>query len=263
MRHLTSKRSTFALGHRIYSLLLTFLLASCIHLQVQSFSSIAIPQSFHRRIIANSHLKRRQGDTNLCSTPNNEDVRPDDPNYLYYRPQSRAAPQGGKWAYTEPNIRRAAQTFLDIRAIGGVESTNDLYARSPGRFEYWYVGKLARTDGTVSLELAVATVWNMVEEHACRLRPVELGREFGNIELWVAKGDSELEMSQAVAGDSGFGLMGLKKMEEMNLKKMEKAVEMGGRQDVKTLEVGFMAEVVTNTGKGFYIVRDDLGKVMQ
>ena len=195
------------------------------------------------------------------SNPNNGDDRSDDPNYLYYRPQSRPQPQGGEWAYTEPNIRRSAQTFLDIRSIGGSECTNDIYVRSPGRFEYWYIGKMARTDGTVSLERAVSRVWNIVEEHACRLRPVELGREFGQMEVWVAKGDSEMEMSQALAGDGGLGLEGLKKMDEKNLKKMEKVVE--GSEEVKALEVGLMAEVVTNTGKGFYIVRDDRGKIMQ
>ena len=115
----------------------------------------------------------------------------------------------------------------------------------------------------MSLPKAVSCVWNMVEEHACRLRPVELGREFGKMEVWVAKGDTELEMSQATAAgvDTGFGLEGLQKMEDMNLKKMEKFVD--GIENVKNLEVGFMAEVVTNTGSGFYIVRDDLGKIMQ
>ena len=43
-----------------------------------------------------------------------------------------------------------------IREIGGVECTNDVYARSPSRFEYWYIGKLARTDGTVGIRVAVA-----------------------------------------------------------------------------------------------------------
>jgi len=103
-----------------------------------------------------------------------------------------------------------------------------------------------------------------MEEHAVRLRPIELGREFGNLEIWVAKGDSELEMSQAVAGNAaaeGYGLEGMKSMERKSLKKMERDVV--GSEKVKLLEVGFMAEYVTNTGQGFYIVRDDQGKVMQ
>lgn len=101
-----------------------------------------------------------------------------------------------------------------------------------------------------------------MEEHACRLRPVELGREFGRMEMWIARGDSELEMSQASATDNGgYGLEGLRAMENMNLKKMERYA--AGSENVKNLEVGFMAEVVTNTGQGFYIVRDDQGRVMQ
>ncbi|GFH56564.1 hypothetical protein CTEN210_13040 [Chaetoceros tenuissimus] len=199
---------------------------------------------------------------NTSTDPIKEAEESDDPNYLYYRPQARAAPQGGAFAYTEPNIRRSAETFKMIREIGGVECTNDVYARSPSRFEYWYIGKLARTDGTVGLREAVAKCWNIMEEHAVRLRPVELGREFGNLEIWLANGDTELEMSQAVAGsDGGYGLDGLKKMEAMNLKKMEKNVE--GIENVKIKEVGFMCEYVTNTGQGFFIVRDDQGRVMQ
>ena len=191
-----------------------------------------------------------------------EEEESDDPNYLYYRPQARAAPQGGAFAYTEPNIRRSAETFKMIREIGGVECTNDVYVRSPSRFEYWFIGKLARTDGTVGLREAVAKCWNIMEEHAVRLRPVELGREFGNLEIWLANGDTELEMSQAVAGsDGGYGLDGLKQMDAMNLKKMEKNVE--GTENVKIKEIGFMCEYVTNTGQGFFIVRDDQGRVMQ
>jgi hypothetical protein len=226
--------------------------------QIQNQKQMQRPAS-HMNVhkITNTQLRASE------SNKDDEDKRSDDPNYLYYRPQSRPKPQGGEWAYTEPNIRRSAQTFLNIRSIGGSECTNDVYVRSPDRFEYWYVGKIARTDGTVSLPKAVSCVWNMVEEHACRLRPVELGREFGKMEVCVAKGDTELEMSQATAAgvDTGFGLEGLQKMEEMTVKKMEKFVD--GIENVTNLEVGFMAEVVTNTGSGFYIVRDDLGKIMQ
>ncbi len=201
----------------------------------------------------------------LLSSPSQED-----PEYLYYRPQSRAPAQGGRWAYTEPNIRRSAETFKNIRAIGGADCTNDIYARSishPSQsFQYWYIGKVARTDGTVTLNQAVSCMWNLLEEHACRLRPVELGREFGKLELWAAKGDTELAMSQALgmgggSSEGGYGLEGLKREESKNLTKMNRFTE--GVDDVKEIEVGFIAEVVTNSGQGFYIVRDDDGKLMQ
>lgn len=97
--------------------------------------------------------------------------------------------------------------------------------------------------------------WNMMEEHAVRLRPVELGRDFGNLEIWIARGDSELEMSQAVGG-------GWDDLEKCALKKMQRFV--GEDVDkVSLMEVGFMAEFVTNSGKGFYIIRNEKGQVMQ
>jgi len=219
-----------------------------------------------RRLQSPSHSHSQSSFSFASSSSNDESPVPEseDP-YLYYRPQSRPAAQGGAFAYTEPNIRRSANTFLSIRSIGGVDCTNDIYVRIGNRFEYWYIGKLARTDGTVGLEQAVSRCWNMMEEHAVRLRPIELGREFGNMEIWVARGDSELEMSQAVAGAGNaaesYGLEGMKNIEKTSLRKMESDVV--GSEKVKLLEVGFMAEYVTNTGQGFYIVRDDQGKIMQ
>jgi hypothetical protein len=199
------------------------------------------------------------------SSENNDTSNNDEtPNYFYYRPQSRPAPQGGPFAYTESNIRRSANTFLSIRSIGGVDCTNDVYARSPNRFEYWYIGKIARTDGTVGLEEAVSKCWNMMEEHAVRLRPVELGRDFGNLEIWVARGDSELEMSQAVSGgvnNNNNSYSVEDDWKRFSLKKMQRDVE--GIDRVNLLEVGFMAEFVTNNGKGFYIIRNEKGQVMQ
>jgi hypothetical protein len=175
---------------------------------------------------------------------------------LLYRPGKRAVPQG-EFAYTETNVRKSAETFKRIRDIGGKECTNDIYVRNPSSFEYFYVGKVARTDGTVTLNQAVSRLWNLIEEHATRLRPVELGREFGRVEVWTAPGDTEFEMSQAFATSTG----GSDNVEKMNLTKMDKFSD--GYEKVKRLEVGFMAEVVTNMGKGFCIVRDDEGKVMQ
>jgi len=172
-------------------------------------------------------------------------------------------------AYIESNVRRSASTFLSIRSVGGVGCTNDVYVRDPDTktdkggdqgqvpmsSQFFYVGKIARCDGTVPTPtMAVARAWNLIEEHACRLRPVELGRGFGRLEVWVSKGrgDKELEMSLAGTGDGD---------EEMALAKMERFVE--GSEGVGVSEVGFMAEVVTNRGQGLYIIRDGEGRVMQ
>jgi len=172
-------------------------------------------------------------------------------------------------AYIESNIRRSASTFLSIRSVGGVECTNDVYVRDPDATtgptadddaaqvssQFFYVGKIARCDGTVPTPtLAVARAWNLIEEHACRLRPVELGRGYGRLEMWVSKGrgDQELEMSLAGVGDGD---------EDMALVKMERVVE--GSEGVGLSEVGFMAEVVTNRGQGLFIIRDGDGKVVR
>ena len=210
-----------------------------------------IKQQYHGHSIPSST-------TILTSSPsdntNDETTNP----YEYYRPQSRSPPIGGDMAYTEDNIRRSATTFQSIRKIGGATCTDDIYVSSnKSPFQYWYIGKIARTDGTVSLEQGIARIWNLIEEHACRLRAVELGREYGTIQVWCSKcGDTELLLSQATTtNDNGDD------DDNVSLMKMEQQVT--GSKNVSVSEVGFMAEVVTNQGQGFYIIRDDQGKLMQ
>ena len=164
----------------------------------------------------------------------------------YYRPGSRKPPQGGDMAYTEENVKRAALTFQSIRKVGGSSCTNDMYARNSASNQFWYIGKVARCDGTVTLRQAVSKQWNMMEEHACRLRPIELGREFGSLEIWAGRGDSELEYSQD--------------LDNCNLLKMNRFVDVEG---VSNKEIGLMLEVVTNEGIGFVIERDDDGRVVR
>ena len=100
--------------------------------------------------------------------------------------------------------------------------------------------------GTVGPEAAVARQFNFLEEHACRIRPVELGRAFGRLEVWTAPGDSELATSE---GDSST---------ELTL--MARDIE-GGCDGVALLEVRLSMELVTNRGVGFSIVRTDMGRV--
>jgi len=204
------------------------------------------------------HHHHRQKHSNLYAKEENKNG----PEYEYYRPQARGPPPGGDMAYNEANLRRAAETFQLIRQIGGVECTNDVYARGFNRFEYWYIGKIARTDGTVTLNQSISRLWNLLEEHACRLRPVELGREYGRLEIWCANGDSELKMSQATPSSRSMpDNNNNNDDDDMSLIKMERFVD--GSQNVNAKEVGFMAEFVTNNGQGFYIFRDDQGKLMQ
>lgn len=111
---------------------------------------------------------------------------------------------------------------------------------------YWFVGKVARCTGTVSPEQAIARQYNLLEEHACRIRPIELGRYFGTIEMCMAPGNTEVLMAQ--------------KDPCVRLQKVPRFVE--GADEVALLEVGLNLEIVTNQGVGFCIYRDDDGDVV-
>jgi hypothetical protein len=50
--------------------------------------------------------------------------------------------------YIPVNVMRQNQNFVAIREAGGAEMTNDVYARNPTTFTWWFVGKLARISGT-------------------------------------------------------------------------------------------------------------------
>ena len=96
--------------------------------------------------------------------------------------------------YIEFNIMRQNKNFVSIREVGGAILTNDVYARDPGTDTYWFCGKVARISD-VSLDKAVARQYDLIEEHASRLRPLELYKKKGSIELWTAPGDSEMDVA--------------------------------------------------------------------
>lgn len=163
--------------------------------------------------------------------------------------RQRPKPKGGDIAYTNENILRQQAHYKNIRNVGGAECVVDLYARDPNTTgsstRFWFVGKVARCTGTVSAEAAVARQYNLIEEHACRIRPVELGRSFGKLEIYSAPGDTELRTSQS---DPGIRLV-----------KLPKTVE--GSENIPLLEVGVNLEMVTNNGFGFFVVRTEDGVV--
>ena len=37
--------------------------------------------------------------------------------------------------------------------------------------------------------------WNAIEQHACRLRSLELGRKFDSLEIWSTDRDSEMDVA--------------------------------------------------------------------
>jgi len=139
--------------------------------------------------------------------------------------------------------------YNDIRKVGGSDCVQDIYAIDPipvrGYFRYWFVGKVARCTGTVLPELAVARQLNLIEEHACRMRPIEMGRHFGSLEFYAAPGDTEL--------------LTAKNDPLIRLQKVPRWVV--GAEDVALFEVGLNLEIVTNQGVGFCIVRTDQGVV--
>ena len=53
----------------------------------------------------------------------------------------------------EANVRRQAETYDRLEAIGGRELINDVYVRATEGREWWLVGKVARISGTMSSHL--------------------------------------------------------------------------------------------------------------
>jgi hypothetical protein len=158
-------------------------------------------------------------------------------------PKQRGPPPGGDMAYVQENIQRQMNTYAAIRDIGGAECARDVYARAPPSTQCWYIGKLAFTSGTTSSEVALSRQWNLVEEHATRLRPVELGRSFGRIELYTAPADSELQVAE----------------NQIPLTRIPRVPS----EQVSLREIGFYCEVVTNQGIGFCANRAPDGSLLQ
>lgn len=136
--------------------------------------------------------------------------------------------------YTPRNCKRQQIHFLAIREAGGKELTNDIYVREPGQHTCWYAGKVARVSD-VSLEQCVARQWAMIETHAANLRPLDLFASRGKLEIYMATGDSELEVAY--------------NRPDNQMQKMDRDVE--GASKVKNSLVGFQGEVYQPGEDGF------------
>ena len=97
----------------------------------------------------------------------------------------------------------------------------------------------------MSKEAAVVRQFNLLEEHACRIRPVELGRCFGKLDMYAAPGDSELKTSQ----------------NDVTIRLVKMPRNLKGAEKVPLLEVGLNLDIVTNEGAGFFIIRTENGVV--
>lgn len=149
--------------------------------------------------------------------------------------------------YIPRNVMRQNQNYMKLRQVGGEEITNDVYIPEPDSGgEFWFVGKIARISD-VSVEQAVARQWALIVNHGANLRPVELYPHRAHLEVWVAPGDSELDVAY--------------NRPDVVFRKMSPDVE--GAKKVKSNMIGFQGEVYDQgggSGMGFRTWRTDDGK---
>lgn len=122
-------------------------------------------------------------------------------------PQVRSV-SGHTGSGTKP-LRQAANTFDALRKKFGVECCRDVYVRAPlnDAQTLWFVGKIAirlsEQNGIAPTpEMAIWSQKRLILEYAIhQLRPQNLGGKFSkDLELWLAPGDSEMEVVQNKIG---------------------------------------------------------------
>jgi hypothetical protein len=110
---------------------------------------------------------------------------------------------------------------------------------------------MIQTDVTV--EDAVQRQWCMIQQHAANLRPLELYPHRGSLELWVAPGDSELDVAYNrpnIAFDQiNYGMANAD--DETERKRL-----LG---EIKAMFVGFQGEVYQPGEEGFRTERTSTG----
>ena len=146
--------------------------------------------------------------------------------------------------YMEFNLIRQDKHFSAIRGAGGVEMTNDVYARDPETSSFWFIGKVARVSD-VSLEKALARQYFLILEHGARLRPLELYPKKESIEIWTAPGDSEMDVAYNRA--------------HIKFMKMKGPQSVPGADEVKNSFVGFQGELYESGEEGFRTLRREDG----
>lgn len=155
-------------------------------------------------------------------------------------------------AYEPRIVKRAYETFHAIRGAGGKETTNDVYVRGPVEKDvFWYTGKVARVSD-VSLEDCIQRLYPMIERHACHLRPKELYPHRGNLDVWTAPGDSEMEVAYNRAS------IRLEQFLQIGEKRY-KAKGSTYPSHIKASMVGFQGEVYQDGEDGFRTWRNDDG----
>jgi len=144
--------------------------------------------------------------------------------------------------YEPRNAKRQHEHFLDIRAAGGKQVCNDVYVRNPDEDVFWYAGKVARVSD-VSLEDCIARQWNLIERHATNLRPIELYPRRGNLQIWTAPGDSELDVAY----------------NRPNIQMIRHFPKAMNSRDLSNNLIGFQGEIYQQGEEGFRTWRTDEG----
>jgi hypothetical protein len=179
--------------------------------------------------------------------------------------------------YVPRNVMRQNNNFVGIREAAGKDMTNDVYVREPDSGIFWFAGKVARVSGMshwmilmasvlghcvcmfelrqlirsslfalkdVSLEQCISRQYPLIEQHAANLRPIELFPHRGQLEIWTAPGDSELDVAY--------------NRPNVVFEKQSRVVD--GASKVKNSLIGFQGEVYQQGEEGFRTWRTEDGR---
>mmetsp|Transcript_15816 Transcript_15816/g.22611 ORF Transcript_15816/g.22611 Transcript_15816/m.22611 type:complete len:256 (+) Transcript_15816:58-825(+) len=186
--------------------------------------------------------------TNECSTTNSALAATDKWDQIILEDEDEIIQPPKDMEYTPQNILRQHNNYLAITDVGGNETVTDVYARDPDKNTFWFVGKIARCTGTKSIEQAISRQWFLIESHAARLRHKELAPKMKIMELWVAPGNSELDVA--------FNRNVL--FTKMNRPTKQAEIDHIQRS-IKAIEVAFQGEIYDQGEEGFRTERTNDG----
>ena len=140
--------------------------------------------------------------------------------------------------YNQRNCMRQNRHYQQIREIADPDLIHDIYIRDPQDSSqvYWFLGKAARVSD-VSVQDCVNRQWNLMETHAVNLRPMDLFKAKGELELWIAQGDSELEVAY--------------NRPDVRLIKIDKSTDPAIHDAIPNIMVGFQGEIYDANEPGF------------
>ena len=197
-----------------------------------------------------SQLTTTAVSSNECSTTNSALAATDKWDHIILDDEEDIIQPPQDMEYTPQNILRQHNNYLAITDVGGNETVTDVYARDPDKNTFWFVGKVARCTGTKTIEQAISRQWFLIESHAARLRHKELAPKMKIMELWVAPGNSELDVAFCRPNIV---------FTKMNRPTKQAEIDHIQRS-IKAVEVGFQGEIYDSPGEeGFRTERTNDG----